>query len=68
MLHSGGAILQGGPDPIQQGCAAFAAMGSFARVVPTIVFHGTEDLVSRPINGKQVVKQWMEKDHPMNEG
>jgi poly(hydroxyalkanoate) depolymerase family esterase len=61
-LSGGLAFLQGGPDPIQQGKAAFAAMGSFARVVPTIVFHGTEDPVSWPINGKQVVQQWMETD------
>jgi poly(hydroxyalkanoate) depolymerase family esterase len=61
-LSGGQAFLHGGPDPIQQGKAAFAAMGNFARVVPTIVFHGTEDLVSWPINGKQVVQQWMETD------
>ena len=50
-LSGGLTFLQGGPDPIQQGRAAFAAMGSFARVVPTIVFHGTVDPVSWPING-----------------
>ena len=62
-LLSGGEVsLQGGPDPIQQGQAAYAAMGRFARVVPTIVFHGTDDLVARPINGNQVVQQWMETD------
>jgi poly(hydroxyalkanoate) depolymerase family esterase len=61
-LSGGQAFLQGGPDPIRQGRSAFAAMGNFARVVPVIVFHGTEDLVSRPINGKQVVQQWMETD------
>ncbi len=67
-LSGGLAFLQGGPDPIQQGQAAFAAMGSFARVVPTIVFHGTEDLVSWPINGKQVVQQWMETDFLASHG
>ena len=62
-LGTGGDVfLQGGPDPIQQGQAAYAAMGSFARVVPTIVFHGTKDVVAAPINGKQVVQQWMETD------
>jgi poly(hydroxyalkanoate) depolymerase family esterase len=60
---SGGAVfLKGGPDPIQQGQAAYAAMGSFARVVPTIVFHGTKDIASYPINGQQAVQQWMETD------
>ena len=67
-FNGGGAFLQGGPDPIQQGRAAFAAMGSFARVVPTIVFHGTEDFVARPINGKQVVQQWMETDFLASHG
>jgi poly(hydroxyalkanoate) depolymerase family esterase len=67
-LSGGAAFLQGGPDPIQQGQAAFAAMGSFARVVPTIVFHGTNDLVSAPINGKQVVQQWMETDSLASQG
>lgn len=67
-LSGGTAFLQGGPDPTQQGRAAFAAMGSFARVVPTIVFHGTNDLVSAPINGKQVVQQWMETDSLASKG
>jgi poly(hydroxyalkanoate) depolymerase family esterase len=58
----GDVFLQGGPDPIQQGQAAYAAMGRFARVVPTIVFHGTKDVVAAPINGNQVVQQWMETD------
>ena len=37
-------------------------MGSAARVVPTIVFQGTSDYVARPINGDQVIQQWMETD------
>lgn len=53
---------RGGPDPILQGQAAYAAMGSFARIIPTIVFHGTGDIVINPINGDQVVQQWMETD------
>ncbi len=67
-LSGGLAFLQGGPDPIKQGKAAFSTMGRFARVVPTIVFHGTEDLVSWPINGKQVVQQWMETDFLASHG
>ena len=46
-------------DPIKQGEKAFDAMGRFARVVPTIVFHGTADHVSDPINGDQVTQQWL---------
>jgi len=53
------AAIPPGPDPIQQGEKAFHAMGSFARAVPTIVFHGTADHVSDPINGDQVTQQWI---------
>jgi len=35
-------------------------MNGDARLVPTIVFHGTADRVVNPINGDQVVQQWME--------
>lgn len=53
---------KGGPDPRQQGLLAYKAMDSFARVVPTIVFHGTNDYVINIINGDQVVQQWMYTD------
>ena len=55
----------GGPDPRQQGLLAYEAMnavGSFARAVPTIVFHGTKDYVINIINGDQTVQQWMYTD------
>src|SRR5207302_1734415 len=52
----------GGPDPILQGAAAYSAMGSHARVVPVIAFQGTQDTTVPPINGDQVVRQWMETD------
>ncbi|HEX4205421.1 MAG TPA: PHB depolymerase family esterase [Ktedonobacteraceae bacterium] len=57
------AQMQGGPNPAQQGQAAYNAMGSAARVVPTIVFHGTSDYTVYPVNGDQVVQQWMQTDH-----
>jgi len=53
---------RGGPDPLQQGQAAYEAMGSYARIVPTIVFHGTKDTVINITNGDQVVQQWMQTD------
>ena len=56
------AVLYGGPDPLTQGQAAYAAMGSQARVMPAIVFHGTQDTIVYPVNGDQVTKQWMETD------
>ncbi len=57
------AVIPPGPDPIQQGEQAFQAMGSFARVVPTIVFHGTADLVRDPTNGDQATQQWITTNH-----
>jgi poly(hydroxyalkanoate) depolymerase family esterase len=54
---------QGGPNPTTQGQAAYNAMGSVARVVPTIVFQGQSDYTVYPINGDQIVEQWMETDH-----
>jgi poly(hydroxyalkanoate) depolymerase family esterase len=57
------AMRQGGPDPMKQGQVAYNAMGSIARVVPTIIFHGTGDYLVYPVNGQQVVQQWMQTDH-----
>jgi poly(hydroxyalkanoate) depolymerase family esterase len=54
---------QGGPDSMQQGQVAYNAMGSAARVVPTIVFQGESDFTVAPVNGDQIVQQWMETDH-----
>lgn len=54
------AMRHGGPDPQLQGELAFTAMGAYARAVPTIVFHGTDDKVALPINGDQVVQQWLQ--------
>lgn len=62
------AQLYGGPNPVWQGDTAYSTMGNFARVVPTIVFHGTADTVINPINGDDVVQQWMETDHDASGG
>ena len=56
------AMRQGGPDPQQQGRAAYAAMRDLCRIVPTIVFHGSNDTTVALINGDQTVQQWMETD------
>ncbi len=60
LFHEGVLSMLGpGPDPIEQGQKAYEAMGSFARVMPTIVFHGTADQVIASINGEQASRQWL---------
>lgn len=71
-IHSGAAYLGG-----QQGClagnelptdtgtlarAALAAMGSRARVVPVIVFHGDQDATIPYRCGQQALTQWLRTD------
>jgi poly(hydroxyalkanoate) depolymerase family esterase len=56
-------IRHGGPEPILQGQKAFEAMGSYKRVVPTIVFQGTHDRIVPPISSDRVVQQWMQTNH-----
>ena len=58
-------MKQGGPDPVRQGRAAFAAMKQgLARKarkrLPVIVFHGTEDGSVNPVNADQIIAQWGE--------
>ena len=60
--------LQGGPDPMLQGQRAYHVMGSVARVVPTIVFHGTSDLTVKLLNGDQVTRQMMETNRLASQG
>jgi poly(3-hydroxybutyrate) depolymerase len=52
----------GGPDPLTQAQSAFQAMGTNARALPIIVFHGDADSVAAPINGQQVTDQWIGTD------
>ena len=61
-------VLGGGPDPVKQGQKAFEAMGSYKRMVPTIVFQGTRDRIVPLINGDQVVQQWMQTNHLASQG
>jgi poly(hydroxyalkanoate) depolymerase family esterase len=58
----------GGPDPNAQGLKAYQAMGSFRRVVPTIVFHGTNDAVIPYINSTQVIQQWAQTNDLATDG
>ncbi|HEY3816489.1 MAG TPA: PHB depolymerase family esterase [Polyangiaceae bacterium] len=56
------ASQSGGPAPKTQGAAAFAAMGTYARAVPVIVFQGTTDTTVNDVNGQQTIDQWTETD------
>jgi poly(3-hydroxybutyrate) depolymerase len=62
------AMRRGGPDPMKQGQAAYSAMGSVARVVPVIVFHGTSDHQVHAVNGDKVVQQWLYTNHLASQG
>jgi poly(3-hydroxybutyrate) depolymerase len=66
------AMAIGGPDPIEQGLLAYQAicnaMHDKARIVPTIVFHGTNDQIVHPVNGHRVVRQWMETNWRVSGG
>lgn len=53
------AMANGGPDPADQGRAAYAAMGGHARAVPTMVIHGLADRTVAPVNARQVLRQTM---------
>ena len=53
------AMRHGGPDPQWQGLLAYAAMGLRARVVPAIVVQGEADQTVWPVNGDNVVRQWL---------
>ncbi|GCE23823.1 extracellular catalytic domain type 1 short-chain-length polyhydroxyalkanoate depolymerase [Dictyobacter kobayashii] len=63
-----GASVTGGPPPVLQGDLAYQTMGRYARVVPTIDIQGSVDPVVWPVNGDQVIQQWMETDHDASGG
>ncbi|MDQ0268568.1 extracellular catalytic domain type 1 short-chain-length polyhydroxyalkanoate depolymerase [Cytobacillus purgationiresistens] len=58
MINAYTAMSSGGPNPAQQGRLAYQAMGSRAKILPIIVFHGTSDYTVNNVNGNQVISQW----------
>jgi poly(hydroxyalkanoate) depolymerase family esterase len=58
----------GGPNPDDQGGLAYLAAGEAARVVPTIVFHGANDLTVQVVNGHQVLSQWAQANDYADDG
>jgi poly(hydroxyalkanoate) depolymerase family esterase len=53
------AMKRGAADGDVQGHAAHAAMGTYARPLPSIVIHGTADSTVAPANAIQVLRQSM---------
>jgi poly(hydroxyalkanoate) depolymerase family esterase len=66
--HALQVMRHGGPDPQKQGHTAYTAMQDFSRIVPTIVFHGTNDMTVVPKNGDQVVQQWIQTNQLASRG
>lgn len=61
-------MRQGGPEPTRQGSLAYNAMRNHARLIPTIVFHGTNDHFVAPLNGDQTVQQWIQTNTLASQG
>jgi poly(hydroxyalkanoate) depolymerase family esterase len=53
------AMSKGGPDPKRLAAAAFSRVDGLARPVPAVVIHGDADHTVSPVNGDQVVEQWL---------
>ncbi len=58
VMEALGAMQRGVPSPEPHAVAAFEAMGSRARPIPTLVIHGEGDAVVAPLNGAQAARQW----------
>ncbi|MHB8598050.1 MAG: extracellular catalytic domain type 1 short-chain-length polyhydroxyalkanoate depolymerase [Ktedonobacteraceae bacterium] len=61
-------MRRGGPEPGQQGLIAYHMMSNHARLIPTIVFHGTNDQFVVPLNGDQTVQQWIQTNTLASQG
>jgi poly(hydroxyalkanoate) depolymerase family esterase len=56
----GSGIQYGGSslDPTQAGQEAYKAMGTYARPMPTLIFHGGQDKIVPVANADKLVRQW----------
>jgi poly(hydroxyalkanoate) depolymerase family esterase len=66
----GSGIQYGGSslDPTQAGQAAYKAMGTYSRPMPTLIFHGGQDQIVPVSNADKLVKQWQTTDDLSDDG
>jgi poly(hydroxyalkanoate) depolymerase family esterase len=62
------AMTLGGPNPATQGQLAYFSAGVAVRVLPVIVFQGTADYTVAPVNGGQVIQQFITTDDYADDG
>lgn len=66
------AMKQGGPDPNQQGLAAFEAiqkgLGGSKKRIPVIAFQGMKDPYVNPLNTEQLITQWVQTNDYLDDG
>jgi poly(hydroxyalkanoate) depolymerase family esterase len=62
------AMRSGGPNPEGRGEIAYHSSGTRHRVVPVIVFQGTDDSSVRPVNADQLVSQFAQLNDYADDG
>jgi poly(hydroxyalkanoate) depolymerase family esterase len=55
-------------DPAQASQAAYKEMGPRARPMPFVAFQGSSDTTVPPVNGQQLVQQWLATDDLADDG
>jgi poly(hydroxyalkanoate) depolymerase family esterase len=69
LVTSAVSMLLGSPfDPNERGRAAWNCAGAPRRLIPVLVFHGTADSVVNPVNGDQVVQQFIQTNDLGDDG